>query len=91
MSSLDEVFEQMRLFARALREFDEELRASTTSLERNHEQTMSLWKDAVALRYLQTYEPLTQSMNEYLRASAPRFEQFLETKVQQLERYLNGT
>lgn len=90
MSSLDEVFEQMRLFDHALREFNAELRASSTALTRAHEQTTSLWKDAAALRYLQVYDPLAQSLDEYLRAAAPRFEQFLQAKVSQLEQYLNG-
>ena len=90
MSSLDEVFEQMRLFDQALREFNTELRASQSALRRAHEQTTSLWKDAAAVRYLQVYEPLAQSLDEYLRAGAPRFEQFLQAKVAQLEQYLNG-
>ena len=90
MSSLDEVFEQMRLFDQALREFNAELRASSLALTRAHEQTASVWKDAAALRYLQVYEPLAQALDEYLRAAAPRFEQFLQAKVLQLEQYLNG-
>jgi len=90
MSSLDEVFEQMRLFDQALREFNAQLRASSTTLAQAHEQTTSLWKDAAALRYLQVYEPLAQSLDEYLRSGAPRFEQFLQAKIAQLEQYLNG-
>jgi len=90
MSSLNDVFEQMRLFDQALREFNAELCASSSALTRAHEQTTSLWKDAAALRYQQVYEPLAQSLDEYLRAAAPRFEQFLQAKVSQLEQYLNG-
>ena len=90
MGSLDEVFEQMRLFDQALREFNSELRASSTALSRAHEQTTSLWNDAAAVRYLQAYEPLHQSLDDYLNGAAPRFEQFLQAKVAQLEQYLNG-
>ncbi len=90
MSSLDEVFEQMRLFDQALREFNSELRASSTALALAHEQTTSLWKDAAAVRYLQAYEPLHRSLEEYLKGGAPRFEQFLQARVSQLEQYLNG-
>ena len=49
-----------------------------------------IWKDAAAVRYLQAYEPLHQSLEEYLQGGAPRFEQFLQAKVSQLEQYLNG-
>ncbi len=90
MSSLDDVFEHMRLFDRALRQFNEELRGSAAALAHAHEQTSSLWHDAASARYRQTYDPLAQSLDEYLRASAPRFELFLETKLHQLEQYLNG-
>jgi hypothetical protein len=46
--------------------------------------------DDAARNYLRVYEPLAQSLDEYLQGPAPRFEQFLESKVRQLEQYLNG-
>lgn len=90
MSSLDEVFERMRIFDQALREFNGALSASSSALTRAHEQTLSLWNDAAAVRYRQVYEPLAQSMDDYLKAAAPRFEHFLQAKLSQLEQYLNG-
>lgn len=90
MSSLDEVYEQMRLFQRALIEFNTELRASATTLAKSHENVCGLWMDEAALRYRQAYEPLAHSLDEYLRGGAPRFEKFLESKVVQLERYLQS-
>ncbi len=90
MSSLDEVHEQMRVFQRTLAEFNEEIRISASALAKSHETVCALWQDEAALRYRQAYEPLAQSLNEYLRAGAPRFEGFLESKVRQLERYLQG-
>jgi predicted metal-dependent hydrolase len=91
MSSLDEVFEQMHLFQRALVEFNGEIRVSAAALAKSHEEVCGRWRDEAALRYRQTYEPLAQSLDDYLRGGAPRFENFLERKVRQLERYLNGT
>lgn len=90
MNSLDDVFEQMRLFHQALREFDRELQQSATSLARAHEDLSGLWADAAADHYQQTYQPLAESLNTYLQTRAPRFERFLENKVRQLEQYLNG-
>jgi hypothetical protein len=90
MTSLDDVFEQMRLFQQALREFNEEVSASAGSLQRTHEQASAVWRDEAAVRYERTYAPLQESLNSYLRVEAPRLERFIETKVQQLERYLNG-
>jgi len=90
VSSLDEVYEQMRVFHRTLAEFNEEIRTSASALAKSHETVCALWQDEAALRYRQAYDPLERSLNEYLRASAPRFESFLESKVHQLERYLQG-
>lgn len=90
MSSLDDVYEQMRVFARCLAEFNAEIRASADELSREHEALSALWTDEAAGRYHQAYEPLADAMQTYLRGDAPRFEQFLETKVAQLERYLYG-
>ena len=90
MSSLDDVFEQMRFFSKALVEFNEELRGSAAALTQAHDQTRALWMDEAARNYLRVYEPLAESLAEYLRGPAPRFEQFLDDKVRQLDQYLNG-
>lgn len=89
MSSLDEVFDQMRLFQRALQEFNAEVRASAAALNKSHEEVSALWRDEASLRYRQAYEPLAQSLDQYLQNSAPRFENFLDSKVRQLSRYLH--
>ena len=91
MSSLDDVYEQMRLFQRALSEFNEELHASAKALADAHQHACALWNDEAAQRYRQTYEPLAQSLDDYLQNRAPRFEEFLARKTGQLERYLHGT
>lgn len=90
MSSLDEVFEQMRLFQRALQDFDEAIRVSASELAKSHEDVCALWRDEASLRYRQAYEPLADSLDGYVRADAPRFEAFLDAKIGQLDRYLNG-
>ena len=89
MSSLDEVYEQMRLFQRTLTEFNTEIRASAVELSKAHENLCGIWRDEAALRYRAAYEPLAHSLDLYLRANAPRFEKFMESKAGQLERYLN--
>jgi hypothetical protein len=90
MSSLDEVFEQMRLFERTLFEFNEEVRASAAALSKSHDELCGLWRDEASLRYRAVYEPMAASLDQYLRADAPRFEEFLKSKIVHLERYLHG-
>jgi len=90
MSSLDEVFEQLKLFSRALADFNEQLRGSTTALTASHDQVRALWNDEASRQYMLVYGPLSESLDEYLRGPAPRFEQFLGSKLHQLEQYLHG-
>jgi len=90
MNSLDDVYDQMRLFQRALLEFNEEIRTSAQALAKSHDDLCGLWRDQAALHYRQLYEPLADSLHQYLQGDAPRFERFMENKVRQLERYLNG-
>ena len=90
MNSLDDVFEQLQYFQRALLEFDEEVRASAESLRKTHDELCGLWQDEAASRYRRAYESLAQPLDHYLRADAPRFERFLEVKVRQLDQYMQG-
>lgn len=90
MSSLDEVYEQMRVFQRTLTEFNAEIRASATALSEAHDSICHIWKDEPALRYRAAYEPLAHSLDQYLTAQAPRFEKFMESKIRRLEQYLQG-
>lgn len=90
MSSLDEVYEQMRAFERTLTEFNAEVRASSAALSEAHDGVCRIWQDEAALRYRQAYEPLARSLDRYLNAHAPRFEKFIESKLRRLEQYLQG-
>jgi uncharacterized protein YukE len=90
MTTLDDVYEQMRLFEKALRDFNETVRVSAAELSKLDADTRALWRDEASRRYGQAYDPLAQMLDEYLKSDAPRFEQFLDRKVQQLARYLHG-
>ena len=90
MSSLDEVFDQMRSFQQSLKEFNDTLQHSASSLAKMHDEVSSLWRDAAALKYQSSYQPLAESLESYIRSDAPRFERFLENKIRQLEHYLTG-
>lgn len=90
MTTLDDVFDQMRFFEKALRDFNEEMRASAEVLVKMDADTRSIWRDEAAVQYGRAYDPLAEMMEAYLKNDAPRFERFLEKKVHQLERYLHG-
>jgi hypothetical protein len=90
MTTLDDVFEQMQIFDRALLEFNEALRLSVADLRKSDEEISALWQDEASARYRRVYEPLAESLDRYLRTDAPRFEGFLQAKVRQLGIYLHG-
>ena len=91
MTSLDDVFEQMRLFDQAFRDFNEEIRTTAGSLAQMHDEIRGLWQDEAGTQYRQAYEPLAELLDSYLKVDAPRLEGFLEKKIHQLERYLHGS
>lgn len=90
MSSLDETYEAIAHYSRALAEFNDALRVSVLDLDEKHEVVQGLWADSAARAYAQIYEPMRQHLEKYLAHEAPRLETFIETKVRVLDAYLNG-
>lgn len=88
--TLDDVYEQMRAFEQALLAFNEALRVSAADLRKSDEEIAAIWRDEAAARYRQIYAPLTESLDRYIGADAPRFEHFLQAKVRQLGVFLHG-
>ena len=80
---------------RALREFDRELNDFTQAmndasrgLENEHNRVRGLWNDSFARTYQGRWNTFDQHMKRYLRNDAPRYRQFLRTKIRQLGQYL---
>jgi hypothetical protein len=90
MSNLNDTFEQLQVFLRSLREFNEAIRLSAAELAESDEQITALWDDDAAVRYRGVYDPLAESLRSYLAADASRFEHFIETKVTQFDDFLHG-
>lgn len=89
-SNLDDTYEYLCAFGRALGEFNDELRASAADLRKSDEQISALWRDKGSEPYRRRYEPLAESLDQYLRADAPRFEDFVQIKIRQLGTFLHG-
>lgn len=89
--TLDDTFEYLRAFGQALAAFNQELMASANDLHKSDEQIGALWRDEGSKPYRQQYEPLSESLDRYLRSDAPRFEHFMEMKIRQLSMYLHGS
>jgi hypothetical protein len=90
MYSLDDVYERMDAFARALARFQESLAASLTQMQARHDAVDPLWQDAARRHYDLHYGPLHEMLVQYLRVHGPDYLRFLEEKLRALEAYLHG-
>jgi hypothetical protein len=91
MTSMDDVYERMQIFARELAEFQDALTDSLADLRRCHEAIDSLWQDEARRHYDALYGPLRDMLERYLRHQVPAYQTFLREKLRALEGYLFGS
>ena len=88
--SLDETYAEMQNFEKALRAFNEQLRASLAELEKQHDKVSPLWNDQMRKKYDAVWGPLLQTMKHYSASEGPGYVEFLNIKLYALRRYLDG-
>jgi hypothetical protein len=88
--SMDDQYQQMVTFYRALVEFDTRLAELLRDLEEHHEVIDPIWNDEARQTYNRDWEPLHDRVIDYLQLESPRYQNFLEMKLKYLERYLRG-
>lgn len=88
--SMDEQYEQMQRFQRALIHFNEQLHESVKDLERNHERVSPHWQDEMRRKYDAVWGPFERTMKHYLNSESRGYVEFLSIKLHNLGRYLRG-
>ena len=88
--SMDDQFVQMKAFHQALINFNEQLRASVSELEAQHEHVSPLWQDEMRREYDQVWSPFKETMRHYIAREGPSYVEFLSIKIHALGRYLHG-
>lgn len=88
--SMDEQFEQMKLFDTELHRFNGVLSAGMHDLEKAHELVSPLWKDEMRRKYDALWSPFHEHMQLYIAREAPAYADFLRTKIRHLREYLHG-
>lgn len=88
MSSMNDVYEQMRHFSKELDHFHEVLQRSLKEMELRHGAADPLWKDSFRKQYDERWLPLQEKVQFYWKKTAPQYHRFLEEKLRSLERYL---
>lgn len=88
--SMDEQYEQLGRFAKALEQFNDHLSASIQELEEKHAVVSPMWQDEMRKNYDREWEPLRERMSVYVKGEAQRYVDFLHAKRRLLERYLRG-
>lgn len=88
--SLDETYEALNHFARALARFDEQVRVGRAQIRERHDAIDAIWTDSLRRQYDQAIESLDKQLAEYADSHSERFEAFLDAKISQLRSYLHG-
>jgi uncharacterized protein YukE len=87
---MDDLFREMQAFRHALELFNEQLRASFSALEAQHDTVSPIWQDEMRDQYDLVWEHLKSEMERYIDAQGPAYEQFLDRKLIKLNEYLRG-
>lgn len=87
---MDETYDQMQSFLRALQDFDNHLRNSVSDMNRCHEVVAPLWQDSFRREYDARWEQFLDFMAQYLNRESVDYEQYLYDKLIQIRSYLYG-
>ncbi|MBK9926325.1 MAG: hypothetical protein IPP66_13675 [Anaerolineales bacterium] len=88
--SMDEQYAQMQNFQRALIGFNENLSASLSELQAQHDNVSPHWQDEMRKHYDSVWGPFQETMKHYVASEGPGFVEFLTIKLHALGRYLQG-
>ena len=88
--SMNEQFEQMQIFERSLRGFNEQLKMSLLELQAQHDAVSPHWQDDMRKHYDSVWVPFQTTMKHYVASEGPGYVEFLNIKIHTLRRYLYG-
>ena len=88
--SMDEQFEQMKIFDAELDRFNNSLAAGLQELQKAHDLVSPLWQDEMRRKYDAIWTPFHERMEQYTKREAPAFTVFLRNKIRHLREYLHG-
>ena len=90
MTTFNDQYVQMKLFREAVLRFNESMHSSTLMLVAAHDRIDGLWRDDFRKEYDAQWGALRETLYDYFQFKAPRYEEFVDLKLQYLERYLNA-
>lgn len=88
---MDEIYERANVLERELEKFNDLLRGGFDELQRSHTAVSPLWEDEMRREYDRSWNPLEESMEEYIKQVGPRYVDFLLERLQHLKAYLHGS
>jgi len=87
---MNDQYQQMIRFTKALEGFNDQLNTSMRELEEKHDGVTPFWQDEMRRDHDREWAPLHDRMKQYATLEGPRFVEFLRSKLRFLERYLYG-
>ena len=88
--SMDDQYYSMHNFRGVLIRFNEALRGSVVALKSQHDHVSPYWQDQWRKEYDSIWTPFEETMDRYVNAEGPNYEEFLNLKSEALRRYLFG-
>jgi uncharacterized protein YukE len=87
---MDEQYEQMQVFQKALIAFNEHLHSSLAELQAQHDNISPHWQDEMRKYYDAIWGPFQETMKHYVVSEGPGYAEFLTIKLHAIRRYLQG-
>ena len=81
--------QEMRNFARALRQFASQLEGEVRRIDGQSRAVGQSWNDAEYRKFMQEWQQATAALKRFL-GEVPRYEQHVNRKAEALEQYINS-
>jgi hypothetical protein len=87
---MDDSFLQLKHFQKTLEQFHDRVQSAWREVETTYEDLSPHWQDQKRQKHDEIWLDLQEKTNNYYSRQIPTYNDFLNHKLQVLERYLNG-
>ena len=88
--SMDDVYENLKSLEQGLEQFNEHLRNHFAEVMQAHDHLQPEWDDEMRREYDITWQPMQDSMEEYIHQIGPNYVGYLVQQLHHLRAYLYG-
>jgi hypothetical protein len=89
--SMDDIHDRAQALERGLEQFIARLKTSFLDVERSHQAVTPLWDDSMSRDYQRSWQPLEESMKDFIQRVSPQYVDTLLERLRHLKAYLYGS